>query len=33
MTVPGAYAYPIPAVYSDAEAAPLLCAGRSAIDP
>jgi propanol-preferring alcohol dehydrogenase len=27
MTVPQAYAYPIPAVYSDVEAAPLLCAG------
>lgn len=27
MTVPEAYAYPIPAVFSDAEAAPLLCAG------
>ena len=27
MTVPEAYAYPIPAVYSDVEAAPLLCAG------
>jgi propanol-preferring alcohol dehydrogenase len=27
MTVPEAYAYPIPDVFSDAEAAPLLCAG------
>jgi propanol-preferring alcohol dehydrogenase len=27
MTVPEAYAYPIPALYSDVEAAPLLCAG------
>jgi propanol-preferring alcohol dehydrogenase len=27
LTVPEAYAYPIPNVYSDAEAAPLLCAG------
>jgi alcohol dehydrogenase, propanol-preferring len=27
MTVPEAYAYPIPAVFTDAEAAPLLCAG------
>lgn len=27
MTVPEDYAYPIPDVYSDAEAAPLLCAG------
>lgn len=27
MTVPAAYAYPIPAVFGDAEAAPLLCAG------
>jgi propanol-preferring alcohol dehydrogenase len=27
MTVPETYAYPIPAVFSDAEAAPLLCAG------
>ncbi|NQV23490.1 MAG: zinc-dependent alcohol dehydrogenase family protein [Rhodopirellula sp.] len=27
MTVPENYAYPIPEVYSDAEAAPLLCAG------
>jgi len=27
MTVPEAYAYPVPAVFSDAEAAPLLCAG------
>lgn len=27
MTVPDGYAYPIPAVFSDAEAAPLLCAG------
>jgi propanol-preferring alcohol dehydrogenase len=27
MTVPEAYAYPIPAQFSDAEAAPLLCAG------
>ncbi|MBI1310622.1 alcohol dehydrogenase catalytic domain-containing protein [bacterium] len=27
MTVPEAYAYPIPEVFSDAEAAPLLCAG------
>lgn len=27
MVVPEAYAYPIPAVYSDTEAAPLLCAG------
>ena len=27
MTVPEAFAYPIPAVFSDAEAAPLLCAG------
>lgn len=27
MTVPEAYAYPIPGLYSDAEAAPLLCAG------
>jgi len=27
MTVPEAYAYPIPTVYEDAEAAPLLCAG------
>lgn len=27
MTVPEGYAYPIPALYSDAEAAPLLCAG------
>jgi propanol-preferring alcohol dehydrogenase len=27
MTVPEHYAYPIPAVFSDAEAAPLLCAG------
>ena len=27
MTVPEAYAYPIPAVFSDIEAAPLLCAG------
>ncbi len=27
MTVPQAFAYPIPPVFSDAEAAPLLCAG------
>lgn len=27
MTVPAAFAYPIPAVFADAEAAPLLCAG------
>jgi propanol-preferring alcohol dehydrogenase len=27
MTVPEGYAYPIPAVFSDVEAAPLLCAG------
>ena len=27
MTVPQDYAYPIPAVFSDTEAAPLLCAG------
>ncbi|NIN37574.1 MAG: zinc-binding alcohol dehydrogenase family protein [Gammaproteobacteria bacterium] len=27
MTVPEAYAYPIPALFSDAEAAPLMCAG------
>ena len=27
MTVPAAYAYPIPEIFSDAEAAPLLCAG------
>ncbi|GAB4185567.1 MAG: zinc-dependent alcohol dehydrogenase family protein [Wenzhouxiangellaceae bacterium] len=27
MTVPARYAYPIPEFYSDAEAAPLLCAG------
>jgi propanol-preferring alcohol dehydrogenase len=27
MTVPEAFAYPIPAVFSDGEAAPLLCAG------
>lgn len=27
MTVPQAFAYPIPEVFSDAEAAPLLCAG------
>lgn len=27
MTVPAAFAYPIPAAFSDAEAAPLLCAG------
>ncbi|MGI9242150.1 MAG: zinc-dependent alcohol dehydrogenase family protein [Verrucomicrobiales bacterium] len=27
MTVPESYAYPIPEVFSDAEAAPLLCAG------
>ncbi|MCP4396010.1 MAG: zinc-dependent alcohol dehydrogenase family protein [bacterium] len=27
MTVPEAFAYPIPALFSDAEAAPLLCAG------
>jgi len=27
MTVPEAYAYPIPDVFSDADAAPLLCAG------
>ncbi len=27
MTVPQDYAYPIPDIYSDAEAAPLLCAG------
>jgi propanol-preferring alcohol dehydrogenase len=27
MTVPQAYAYPIPAAFSDIEAAPLLCAG------
>ena len=27
MTVPAAFAYPIPAFFSDAEAAPLLCAG------
>jgi len=27
MTVPQTYAYPIPEVFSDAEAAPLLCAG------
>jgi propanol-preferring alcohol dehydrogenase len=27
MTVPEAYAYPIPAAFSDVEAAPLLCAG------
>lgn len=27
MTVPEAFAHPIPAVFSDAEAAPLLCAG------
>ena len=29
MTVPEAYAYPIPDVFTDAEAAPLLCAARS----
>ena len=27
LTVPEAYAYPIPAIFGDAEAAPLLCAG------
>src|SRR4030042_282722 len=27
MTVPAAFAHPIPAAFSDAEAAPLLCAG------
>ena len=27
MTVPEAYAYPVPSVFTDAEAAPLLCAG------
>jgi propanol-preferring alcohol dehydrogenase len=27
MTVPEAFAHPIPPVFSDAEAAPLLCAG------
>lgn len=27
MTIPESYAYPIPPVFSDAEAAPLLCAG------
>ena len=27
MTVPATFAYPIPAVFSDVEAAPLLCAG------
>ena len=27
MTAPETYAYPVPAVFSDAEAAPLLCAG------
>jgi propanol-preferring alcohol dehydrogenase len=27
VTVPADYAYPIPAIYSDTEAAPLLCAG------
>jgi propanol-preferring alcohol dehydrogenase len=27
MTVPAAFAYPIPDIFSDAEAAPLLCAG------
>jgi propanol-preferring alcohol dehydrogenase len=27
MTVPEAYAYPIPSAFSDAEAAPLMCAG------
>jgi len=27
MTVPESFAYPIPAVFTDAEAAPLLCAG------
>ena len=27
MTVPARYAYPIPALFTDAEAAPLLCAG------
>ena len=27
MTVPERFAYPIPPVYSDSEAAPLLCAG------
>ena len=27
LTVPEGYAYPIPAVFSDVEAAPLLCAG------
>jgi propanol-preferring alcohol dehydrogenase len=27
MTVPEQYAYPIPAIFSDSEAAPLLCAG------
>ena len=27
MTVPEAYAYPVPEVFSDVEAAPLLCAG------
>lgn len=27
LTVPAAYAFPIPAVFSDAQAAPLLCAG------
>ncbi len=27
MTVPARYAYPIPSLFSDAEAAPLLCAG------
>ena len=27
MTVPEGYAYPIPALYSDSESAPLLCAG------
>lgn len=27
MTVPAAYAFPIPSIYTDAEASPLLCAG------
>ncbi len=27
MTVPGAFAYPVPGAFSDSEAAPLLCAG------
>ena len=31
MTVPEAFAHPIPDAFTDAEAAPLLCAGRSAI--